>query len=89
MQTTDTPAPRRDYIAEIQACETLADLCRLHEDLWTVAHEGKEGWTLAAMYKALVAEQINCLTRRGFFLSPAGDYVASSATPSPTDETEG
>jgi hypothetical protein len=87
MQTTGKPAPRRDYIAEIQACKTLEDLCRLYEDLLDVVKARGEDWTRAAMYKALVTEQINYLARRGFFLSPARDYVAQPTPPSPTDHT--
>ena len=70
MQTTGTPAPKRDYIAELQACATLEALCRLRDELIEIVFSKRDGWEYAARYRIQASSQIEFLNGKGVFLVP-------------------
>ena len=76
MQTTGTPAPKRDYIAELKVCTTLEDLCRLRDDLTDFVSEKRDGRETAAFYRRQASDQITYLLEKGVFLAPvsAADF---------------
>lgn len=74
--TTTIPPPtdkhQRDYIAELQACTTLMDLCLFRDKLHTLIVESQKAgatYGTADYYLAQAKAQISHLTAKGVFLA--------------------